>query len=107
MLPGGRSFARKTTPCILMLALTGLAVPACTDHGGPAEPTVGPTLNPTATFASAAVSDIIPGSYIVAFKPEVRDVPGLARRLVDAAGGKLQFTPPPRPGGSAWWPPTR
>jgi subtilisin family serine protease len=92
MLPGGRSFARKTTPYILMLALAGLAVPACTDDGGPAEPTAGATLAPTASLASVARSAVVPGSYIVVFKPEVRDVPGLARRLVDAAGGTLQVT---------------
>jgi aqualysin 1 len=92
MLPHGCSFARKTTPYILMLALTGLAVPACTEDGGPAEPTAGHTLSPTASISSAAASRVIPGSYIVVFKPEVRDVPGLARRLVDAAGGTLQFT---------------
>jgi subtilisin family serine protease len=92
MLPHGRTFARKTIPLILMLALTGLAVPGCTDDGGPAEPTAGPTLSPTASLPSPAASRVIPGSYIVVFKPEVRDVPGLARRLVDAAGGTLRFT---------------
>jgi subtilisin family serine protease len=92
MLPGGRSFARKTTRYILMLALTGLAVPACTDDGGPAEPTVGPALTPTASLASATASRIIPGSYIVVFKPEVSDAPGLARKLVDGHGGSLRFT---------------
>jgi subtilisin family serine protease len=92
MLPHGRTFARKTIPLILMLALTGLAVPGCTDDGGPAEPTAGPGLSPTASLPSPAASRVIPGSYIVVFKPEVRDVPGLARRLVDAAGGTLRFT---------------
>jgi subtilisin family serine protease len=92
MLPGGRSFARKTTPYILMLALAGLAVPACTDDGGPAEPTSGPALIPTATLASAAAARVIPGSYIVVFKPEVSDAPGVAQRLVDGHGGSLRFT---------------
>ena len=75
MLPRGRSFARKTTPYVLMLALTGLAVPACTDDGGPAEPSAGPALTPRRRFASAAASRVIPGSYIVVFKPEVSDAP--------------------------------
>lgn len=92
MLPGGRSFARKTTPYILLLALTGLGVPGCTEDGGPAEPSHEPALTPTAYLPSAASSRVIPGSYIVVFKSEVRDVPGMARRLVDAAGGTLQFT---------------
>jgi subtilisin family serine protease len=92
MLPGGRSFARKTIPYLFLLAVTGLAVPGCTDDGGPAEPTVGPALTPTASFASTAASRVIPGSYIVVFKPEVSDAPGLAQRLVDGHGGSLRFT---------------
>jgi hypothetical protein len=93
MLPHGRTFARKTTPYIFLLSLGGLAVPACTgDETGPAEPTAGATLAPPAALASVATSTVVPGSYIVVFKPEVRDVPGLARRLVGAAGGALQFT---------------
>jgi subtilisin family serine protease len=92
MLPRGRSFARKTTPYIFILALTGLAVPACTDDGGPAEPTAGPALTPTPFLSSAAASRVIPGSYIVVFKPEVSGAPGLAKRLVDGHGGSLRFT---------------
>jgi subtilisin family serine protease len=92
MLPGGRSFARKTTPYIFILALTGLAVPACTDDGGPAEPTAGPALTPTPSLSSAAASRVISGSYIVVFRPEVSDAPGLAQRLVDGHGGSLRFT---------------
>jgi subtilisin family serine protease len=92
MLPHGRTFARKTVLYTFILALTGLAVPGCTDDGGPAEPTAGPTPTPTASLPSAVASRVIPGSYIVVFKPEVRDVFGLARRLVDAGGGTLQFT---------------
>jgi subtilisin family serine protease len=92
MLPGGRSFARKTTPYLFLLAVTGLAVPGCTDDGGPAEPSVGPALTPAASFASTVASRVIPGSYIVVFKPEVSDAPGLARGLVDGHGGSLRFT---------------
>ena len=92
MLPHGRTFARKTVLYTFILALTGLAVPGCTDDGGPAEPTAGPTLTPTASLASAAASRVIPGSYIVVFKPEVADARGLATQLVGAAGGRLQHT---------------
>jgi aqualysin 1 len=93
MLPGARTFARKTIPYMLLLSLGGLAVPACTeDEAGPAEPTTGAALTPTASFASASASRVIPGSYVVVFKRGVTDVPGLARRLVAAAGGTLQFT---------------
>jgi subtilisin family serine protease len=93
MLPGGRTFARKTIPYMLLLSLGGLAVPACTeDEGAPAEPTTGAALTPTAAFASASASRIIPGSYVVVFKRGATDVPGLARRLVAAARGTLRFT---------------
>jgi subtilisin family serine protease len=93
MLAGGRTFARKTIPYMLLLSLGGLAVPACTeDEAGPAEPTTGAGLTPTASFASASASRVIPGSYVVVFKRGVTDVPGLARRLVAGAGGTLQFT---------------
>jgi len=75
-----------------MLALAGLVVPACTDDGGPAEPTAGPALTPTASFASATAARVIPGTYIVVFNREVADARGLARRLVDGHGGSLRFT---------------
>jgi subtilisin family serine protease len=92
MLPRGRSFARKTTPYILMLALAGLAVPACTDDGGPAEPTSGPALIPMASVGSGPTSGAIPGSYIVVFRPEVSNAADLARQLVGAAHGTLRYT---------------
>jgi subtilisin family serine protease len=88
MLPGGRSFPRTTTSCCLILGLTALVAVACRDDGGPVEPTVSPTMSTAMSPASAA----IPGSYIVVFKPNLTDAPGLARRLVAAAGGRLQFT---------------
>ena len=88
MLPGGRSFPRTTTSCFLILGLTALAAVACRDDGGPVEPAGSPTMSTAMSPASAA----IPGSYVVVFKRGVTDVPGLARRLVAAAGGTLQFT---------------
>jgi subtilisin family serine protease len=92
MLPHGRTFARKTVLYTFILALTGLAVPGCTDDGGPAEPTAGPTLAPTASLSSAAASRVIPGSYIVVFRPEVSNAADLARELVGAAHGTLRYT---------------
>jgi aqualysin 1 len=88
MLPGGRSFPRTTISCFLILGLTALAAVACRDDGGPVEPAVSPTASTAMSPASAA----IPGSYIVVFKRDVADAPGLARRLVDGHGGTLRFT---------------
>jgi subtilisin family serine protease len=92
MLPHGRTFARKTVFYVCILALTGLAVPGCTDDGGPAEPSAGPTPTPPASPSSTAASRVIPGSYVVVFKPEVANAHGLATQLVGTAGGKLQYT---------------
>ena len=42
--------------------------------------------------SSPAVARAIPGDYIVVFKQDVQDAPGLARRLVADQGGVLHFT---------------
>jgi len=39
-----------------------------------------------------ASGEVIPGSFIVVFKPTVVDPPGLARQLAAAHGGSLRFT---------------
>jgi subtilisin family serine protease len=44
------------------------------------------------SLAQGLGSVVIPGQYIVQFKDEVRDVPGLARQLVAHSGGTLGFT---------------
>jgi subtilisin family serine protease len=41
---------------------------------------------------AAQGSDVIPGQYIVRFRDDVQDAPGLARELVALSGGELGFT---------------
>ena len=72
MLPGGRTFLRKTTDLSSMLAaLIGLAMPACTRRRpGRSSRAPGPP-EPDGVGRVPAASGAIPGSYIVVFKPEV------------------------------------
>jgi len=83
---GGRRAAIRYLPSLGFIAL---AFAGCSDHGSPLE-----TGTPVAEAAAPAFASarVIPGSYIVVFKPEVSDVPGLARQLVDGHGGALRFT---------------
>jgi aqualysin 1 len=81
--PGGRRAACaaiRYLPYVLSALLVG-----CSDPESPLEA----GHQPAEAVASARV---IPGSYIVVFKPGVADAPGLARRLVDGNGGTLRFT---------------
>ncbi|MFL5381581.1 MAG: S8 family serine peptidase [Longimicrobiaceae bacterium] len=64
-----------------------LVVGACGDVPDPLAP---PTAPAPARSASTGARKI-PGQYIVVFKDDVRDVPGLARRLAAAHGGKTLF----------------
>jgi aqualysin 1 len=56
---------------------------------GPDTPRV---LRSQATMSGAQGSDVIPGQYIVQFKDNVSDAPGLAKQLVAQHGGQLGFT---------------
>lgn len=90
MLPGGRLFLRRILACTAVLCLGTVAVSACRDDGdmtGPAG-----ELPVAASLAPTLSSKAIPGSYIVVFKSDVGDAPGLARRLVDGHGGTLRFS---------------
>jgi subtilisin family serine protease len=91
MLPGGRSFSRVTSSFVLV-ALVVLAMPACRDDGEPVGPSAGPVGSPIASVASGPTSGVIPGSYIVVFRPEVSNAADLARQLVGAAHGTLRYT---------------
>ena len=90
MLPGGRSLLRRILASTALLWLGTVAVSACRDNGDMAGPAgdsrCGRLVAPT--LGSAA----IPGSYVVVFKRDVADAPGLARQLVDGHGGSLRFT---------------
>jgi subtilisin family serine protease len=83
---GGRRAAIRYLPSLGFIAL---AFAGCSDKGSPLE-----TGTPVAEAVAPAFANarVIPGSYIVVFKPEVSDVPGLARQLVDGHGGALRFT---------------
>ena len=66
------------------LATVALALTACTDARTPLAPASGPEL--------AVASPAQAGKYIVVFKDDVRDVPGLARVLTAQHGGRPVFT---------------
>jgi subtilisin family serine protease len=80
---------------LALVTLAGLGLAACTDLSGPSA--VGPSPERGGAeplFAAAPGSggaEPIPGQYIIVFKQDVRDVPGLARRLAAAHGGSLRF----------------
>jgi subtilisin family serine protease len=92
MLSGGRCLPHKITSYFLVLVLTALAVPGCRDDGSPVEPAGEAGASPMAAAPQSAASSAIPGSYIVVFKADVADAPGLARRLALGVGGTLRFT---------------
>jgi subtilisin family serine protease len=91
MSTGAHWCLRKLVSLSLVLVLA-LAVPACHDDGEPVGPTTDPVATPAPSLGTAASSRTIPGSYVVVFKREVADAPGLAWRLVGANGGTLRFT---------------
>jgi subtilisin family serine protease len=89
MLPGGRWFPRSTFTQIVALAVAGLTIPACSEDE-PSGPSVG--ASPAPSLGSTAASRVIPGSYLVVFRPEVANAADLARQLVGAAHGTLRYT---------------
>lgn len=66
--------------------LTAMALSACQDLPTPVAPA------PDAGAPLAAASAAERGAYVVVFRQDVADAPGLARRLVQAHGGELRFT---------------
>ena len=66
------------------LTTVALALTACQDARTPLAPASGPEL--------AVASPAQAGKYIVVFKDDVRDVPGLARVLTAQHGGRAVFT---------------
>ena len=86
MLP--RSTGRSTTVVKRLSTLwvaSGLLIAACQGTGGPVDP------GADAVSTPAASTQVIPGSYIVVFKPSVADAPGLAKQLVTTHGGAMRF----------------
>lgn len=83
-------------PLALLLASCGehSRDPLGPEVRGPSQE-LGPNQEPSSSEeigASSPEVQTIPGDWIVVFRPGVPDPPGLARRLVDAAGGRLRFT---------------
>ncbi len=89
-----RSTGRSTTVTSRLLSFLGAAgcvLSACQGGGIPVDPTITGDPGP-AVDGPMANGEIIPGSFIVVFKPTVVDPPGLARQLAAAHGGSLRFT---------------
>lgn len=83
---------RSLLTCCL-LGATALPFSACSDQESPVEPAAaGSTAVSPDLSAAASASGPIPDHYIVVFKQDVADAPGLARRLVAGHGGALRFT---------------
>jgi len=69
----------------LLITLTG-----CEDSEDPASPSTAPSYSAAATDTRAG--DVVPDRYIVVFRPDIANAPGLARQLAEAAGGTIHFT---------------
>ena len=67
-------------------ALAVLALSSCTPSD-----TLAPGTDAPADLNLGAASKVVPGSYIVVFRPTVADPPGLARRLAGETGGTMRF----------------
>lgn len=77
-------WVRKQPVCAL--AFLSLALAACSDT---------PTSLPpdrTAAAPPAELKAVVPDRYVVVFKDNVADAPGLARQLTQAHGGKLHHS---------------
>jgi subtilisin family serine protease len=76
--------------CTVGTALVAFALSSCDQPAellAPSAPT-----DPSALVAAPAARRTVAGSYVVVFRPEVADAPGLAHRLTVANGGTLRFT---------------
>ena len=83
----------KTSPLRLLVAL-GMAaatVTGCSDAPTTVDPNQA-SADAAASLLAAAPGKGIRDQYIVVFRDDTRDVPGLATRLVAAHGGQLHYT---------------
>jgi len=76
-------------PIFAAMALSLLGLAACSDT--PSAPVAVPR-EPAAVHAASRAAQPVADQYIVVFKKDVSDVPGLARRLTAAHGGTLRYT---------------
>ncbi|MBA2292702.1 MAG: S8 family serine peptidase [Gemmatimonadales bacterium] len=74
------------------LLITAVALTACGDVPAPTVPAPLDGSSPSFSAQSGDAGRAIPGQYIVMFNNGVTDVPGLARQLAAAHGGKIGFT---------------
>jgi subtilisin family serine protease len=87
----GRSTA-VTCCATAFLVGVGCILSACQGGGGPTDPVGAAGTGPVDAPAQPPSAKIIPGSFIVVFKPSVADAPSLAQQLVTAHGGSIRFT---------------
>ena len=73
------------------LACSSFLLAACSDTGAPVNPSGTPDTPAAGEPTTTAADEVIPGSYIVVFKPDVADPPGQADRLVREHGGTMRF----------------
>ena len=78
--------AQRRAPLVAALALTAAA---CADPSAPAAPAEAPTASVRLAAPTGDAGQPVPDQYIVVFRDDVRDVPGLARRL---AGTSVRHT---------------
>jgi subtilisin family serine protease len=71
---------------LLAGAAAVLLIAGCSDTTAPRHPA-----DPEASPPQLAIGQIIPGEYIVVFRPGVSSVPGLARQLAAQHGGEISF----------------
>jgi subtilisin family serine protease len=80
---------------LILVTAAGLGLAACSDVTGPRAAAPTPEGGgPEALLAAApgnSGAEVIPDQYIIVFKQDVRDVPGLARRLAAAHGRSPRF----------------
>jgi subtilisin family serine protease len=90
--PPSLPLARTGTP-LLLLALTLSAGACAPDAPTPAAPVAAPTPRRTTapSAAAARVGEVVRGRYVVVFRDDVVDAPGLARQLTGSHGGTLRF----------------
>lgn len=77
---------------LVLAAAAAVILSACGDSTAPRALTPGDASTAQQpAFGALGRAEAIPGQYVVVFRDDVRDVPGLARRLAAAHGGSPRF----------------
>ena len=87
-----RAVPSSLTPPFILAALALAATLLLTGCGDASLPTSAAATARMAGASLAGEPELIPGQWIVTFREEVSDAPGLARELVAQHGGELKFT---------------